>query len=263
MITVLLIAMETLLHLSFQIDLCGMPNLIINRVIRREPVGLAYLKRFIMSSDLPTIPLPALSSMTLNFDASVSSSSSGPCDSQSLSMSQCAYMRSPDLLMNKSSKKTSATGNSQAAELNVSNISNNLQVNANNSCNKVEQQAASLNMIQAQQQQEDGSQLLTKSKKYIKDLTMAANHSSLDNSTTESNANSPNITFTISAADSDVSNVGSSTNRDTAAVGNTASTTGHQPSSEASNNSTVGGHNESVKVPPLVLSGQSDVFVSL
>ena len=82
-----------------------MPNLIINRVVRREPVGLAYLKRFIMSMDSPTIALPALSSMTLNFDATISSSLS--YDSQSSpAIPTCTYMKSPDL---KSKKKTSIT----------------------------------------------------------------------------------------------------------------------------------------------------------
>ena len=100
--------MKTLLYLYFQIDLCGMPNLIINRVVRREPVGLAYLKKYMTSLGTPTIALPALSRMTLNFDASLSSSIH--YESQSLPTTPtCVYMRSPDV--GKSSKQTNMSDN--------------------------------------------------------------------------------------------------------------------------------------------------------
>ena len=155
-----------------------MPNLIINRVVRREPVGLAYLKRFIMSMDSPTIALPALSSMTLNFDATISSSLS--YDSQSSpAIPTCTYMKSPDL---KSKKKTSIT---ESDGLFVSalqtledmphcdtsdgqNTSSNLQVNTNNSCNFIEQ--SSNRVLQEQENGGPHDQLFTKSRKYIKKL---------------------------------------------------------------------------------------------
>ena len=254
----------------FQIDLCGMPNLIINRVIRREPVGLAYLKRFIMSMDSPTIAPSALSSMTLNFDASLSSSI---CyESRSLPATPtCVYVRSPDLLLNKS-KGSSVT---DSGELFVSalqapleydfvstpqepklmsqdvsseqNGSNNLHLNTNSNCNKVEQQQPTSHV--QQRQQENEPQLLTKSRKYINNLALAANHSgSIDNSMTSSGTNSQksqNVIFTLSAG-SDASGLGS----DRDAISNTVSSTGNQPSVEESDKSAEAG-SESLEVPQL------------
>ena len=237
-----------------------MPNLIINRVIRREPVGLAYLKRFIMSMDSPTIALPALSSMTLNFDASVSSSIS--YESRSLPATPtCVYVRSPDLLLNKSRKESSVTDSGelfvsalqapleydfvstpQAPKLTSQDVStgltkqnspDNLQLNTNSNCNKVEQPTVHVQQQQQQQQQqqENGPQILTKSRKYINNLALAASHSdSIDNSLTLSSMNSQNVVFTLSAG-SNVS--GLDNDRDT--FSNTVSSTGHQASLEESN----------------------------
>lgn len=237
-----------------------MPNLIINRVIRREPVGLAYLKRFIMSMDTPTIALPALSSMTLNFDASVSSSIS--YESRSLSTTPtCVYMRSPDLLPNKSRKESSVTDSDElfvsalqapysspqapkltsqdvSTDLTEQNASNNSQCNTNSNCNKAEQPTGHV-----QQQQENGPQILTKSRKYVNSLAQAADHlDSTDNSLTVSSTNSQNVTFTLSAR-SDASGTGS--DRDTI-----SNTVGHQVSLEESNKSAVAG-SESLEVPQL------------
>ena len=246
-------------------DLCGMPNLIINRVIRREPVGLAYLKRFIMSMDNPTIALPALSSMTLNFDASVSSSIS--YESRSLPATPtCVYVRSPDLLLNKSSKESSVTDSGElfvsalqapieynfvsspqapkltsqddSTDLTEQNTSDNSQLNTNSNCNKVDQPTGHV------QQQENGPQILTKSRKYTNNLALAADHSdSIDNSLTVSSTNSQNnVTFTLSAR-SDASGLGSDR-------GTMSNTVGHQASLEENKKSAVVG-SESLEVPPL------------
>ena len=200
-----------------------MPNLIINRVVRREPVGLAYLKRFIMSMDSPTIALPALSSMTLNFDATISSSLS--YDSQSSpAIPTCTYMKSPDL---KSKKKMSIT---ESDELFVSalqtledmphcdtsgswpNTSSNLQVNTNNSCNLIEQ--SSNRVLQEQENGGPHDQLFTKSRKYIKNLALAASQpESVNNGVTLSTTSSQNVIFTSSVG-SDESSVGNDINRD-------------------------------------------------
>ena len=211
----------TLCIFHLQIDLCEMPNLIINRVVRREPVGLAYLKRFIMSMDSPTIALPALSSMTLNFDATISSSLS--YDSQSSpAMATCTYMKSPDL---KFKTKTSVT---ESEELFVSavqtpeemsnrdpssrwpNTFNNLQMNTNNSCNHIEQ---SSNHV-SQEQENGGPQFLTKSKKYINNLALASSQSeSVNGGVTLSSTSSLNVTFTLSVG-SEVSGVDNDVKRD-------------------------------------------------
>ena len=250
------------MSLCFQIDLCGMPNLIINRVIRREPVGLAYLKKYMMSLGTPTIALPALSRMTLNFDASLSSSNHYESESLPTTPS-CVYMKSPDV--GKSSKRTNTNDNeiffsaALAPELKSQSISNSsseqdtsgdVLVNTNNNCNKIEQQA----------RQDNGPQLLpTKSKKYIKNLAMAADLSASNGSTNNSLMKSSDddhhhMTFTVSPG-SDASE-GSNM-----VVTNTASSTKHQPVLEESNKSSVDG-NESVEVPQ-VSSGQFDIFVSL
>ena len=81
-----------------------MPVLIINRVLRREPVGLAYLKKFILSMDAPPIPLTALSSITTNFNVSLSSSLVYS-KSDSPDEDTFTYMKSPDLTFSKPSQQ--------------------------------------------------------------------------------------------------------------------------------------------------------------
>ena len=244
-----------------------MPNLIINRVIRREPVGLAYLKRFIMSMDTPAIAVPALSSMTLNFDASVSSSIS--FESRSLPATPtCVYVRSPDLLLNKPKKDSSVTDSGElfvsalqapvecnfvsspqapkltsqdvSTDLTEQNASDNSQLNTNSNCNKVEQPTNHI------QQQENQPQILTKSRKYMNNLALAADHSdSVDNSLTLSST-TQNVTFTLSAhSTSDALGLGCDRSRDT-----TSNSAGHQASLEESGKSAVAG-SESLEVPPL------------
>jgi len=77
-----------------------MPILIINRVLRREPIGLAYLKKFIMSMGSPPIPLTALSSITTNFNVSLSSSLISS-KSDSPDGDKFTYIKSPDVIFNK------------------------------------------------------------------------------------------------------------------------------------------------------------------
>lgn len=216
-------------HLYFQIDLCEMPSLIVNRVIRREPVGLAYLKKFLMSSDLPIIALPALSSMTVNFDASTSSSLHD--ESSSLPTTPtCVYMRSPDLVMDKTRKKTNTSDSDdqffsvpQTPELKSQTLftnkqelesSNNLQDNTNSNYNSTE------------------PQLLNKSKKHVNNLEVEAEQTAFDdvNSKAVSSRNSQivNITFTTSTGSSDVlSGMDSATSRDTDGI--TMPSSDHQP----------------------------------
>lgn len=236
-----------------------MPNLIINRVIRREPVGLAYLKKYMMSLKTPTIALPALSRMTLNFDASLSSSNHYESESMPATPT-CTYVKSPDV--GKSDKRTNTNDNeiffsaALAPESKSQSISNSsseqdtsgdVLVNTNNNCNKIEQQTG----------QENGPQLLpTKSKKYIKNLAMAGDLSTSNGSANNSlmrssDNNHHHVTFTVSPG-SDTSE-GSNM-----VVTNTASSTEHQPVLEESKKSAVDG-NESVEAS----SGQFDIFVSL
>lgn len=258
MITRNVFYMKTLLYLYFQIDLCGMPNLIINRVVRREPVGLAYLKKYMTSLGTPTIALPALSCMTVNFDASLSSSIH--YESQSLPTTPtCVYMKSPDV--GKSSKQGNMSDNeifysaAHEPELKPQSVSNSsseedtssgVLANANNN---------NSSRIEQQTRQEKGPQLLsTKSNKYIKNLAMAADLSvsngGVDNSCMRSSDDN-HTNFTVSPS-SDTSG-----NGDTV-VTNTACSTEHQPVLEESKESAEDG-NESVEVP----SGQFDIFVSL
>lgn len=245
-----------------------MPNLIINRVIRREPVGLAYLKRFIMSMNSPAIAIPALSSMTLNFDASLSSSTYN--DSSSLPTTPtCVYMRSHDLSTDKL-KKTSTCDSDHfisvpqtselksqttSNDLSKQNSSDNLKDNAsNNYCNNTEQQAG-------QAQQQNGLQLLTKSKKYVKNLAMAADQpvfdSKINSSTAVSSTNGQNVLFTISSS-SNLSGGGSDTNREMV-IATTSSTIRCQPSLEEEENKSMLVDNQSMELS----SEQSDMFLSL
>ena len=202
-----------------------------------------------MSLNSPAIPLSALSSMTVNFDASLSSSSQD--DSQSLpTTSTCAYVKSPDLLMNKSSKKTNTNDSDenffpapQALELSQP-VSEQSQINTN---------------IGHVQQQEDGPQLPTKADKY---MGLAANQTAFDdsinNSATVSNTSNRNVVFTISSG-SEVSGIGSDATRGN--TSNTASATHYQSALEDTYESALAG-TESLEVPELS-SGQSETFASL
>ena len=202
-----------------------------------------------MSLNSPTIPLSALSSMTVNFDASLSSSQD---DSQSLpTTSTCAYVKSPDLLMNKSTKKTDTNDSDenffpvpQVLELKSQSVSEQSQINTNSG--HVEQQ-------------EDGPQLPTKADKY---MGLAANQTAFDdsinNSATISNTSNRNVVFTISSG-SEVSGIGSDATRGN--TSNTASATHYQSALEDTYESALAG-TESLEVPELS-SGQSETFASL
>lgn len=185
--------------------------------------------------------------MTVNFDASLSSSSQD--DSQSLPTTPtCAYVKSPDLLMNKSSKKTNTNDSDenffpapQALELSQP-VSEQSQINTNSHV-----------LLQ------DGPQLPTKADKY---MGLAASQTAFDdiinNSATVSNTRNQNVVFTISSG-SEVSGIGSDTTRGN--TSNTASATHYQSALEDTYESALAG-TESLEVPDLS-SGQFETFASL
>ena len=85
-------------------------------------------------------------------------------------------------------------------------------MNTNNSCNFIEQ--SSNRVLQEQENGGPHDQLFTKSRKYIKNLALAASQpESVNNGVTLSTTSSQNVIFTSSVG-SDESSVGNDINRD-------------------------------------------------
>jgi len=175
---------------------------------------------------------------------------------------------SHDLLIDKLKRTTSTNGSdhvfsvSQTSELKSQTTSNDLS-KPNNSNSLKDDTSSSCNSIEqtSQAQQQNGPQLLTKSKKYVKNLATEADQSVFDDSVNSSiavsNANGQNVLFTISSG-SDLSGVGSGVNREMV-IGPTSSTTRCRPSLKEEDKNSALTSSRSIELP----SKQSDMFVSL
>ena len=246
-----------------------MPVLIINRVLRREPVGLAYLKKFILSMDAPPIPLTALSSITTNFNVSLSSSLVYS-KSDSPDEDTFTYMKSPDLTFSKP-RHSSTTDEMffSAIQSTVDKPQDTLtevpeaHLNINN-CNSIQPQTSQ----QLNQVEKDTSHLLCKTQHYVGDLAKAGDvtGSGGDNANglvTDSTSHNRSVLFTISTG-SDFSSVYNSTARD---MDNVVISTGCQlpvmdDTGNHGNKTLLGAQSgEESQLP--INSVQFDVFVSL